>query len=70
MILTNANEEAKEKGFDKYGNMLVAATRERAIARLIMDTNYPPYTKRLGLIVHPEERIRLVSGKDTCEISS
>jgi len=51
-------EEVKEKGFDKYSNHLVAATKDRAVARLVMDTNYEPYAELAGLIVHPNYRGR------------
>jgi len=49
-------KETREKGFDRYSNTLVAATRDRAVARLVMDTNYSPYSELAGLIVHPNYR--------------
>ncbi len=61
--LTNKAREVKEKGFDKYTNTLVAATPEKAVARLIMDTNYPPYSELAGLKVHPDYRGRGIGTK-------
>jgi len=55
--------EVREKGFDKYSNTLVAATRDNAVARLVMDTNYPPYAELAGLIVHPNYRGRGIGTK-------
>lgn len=46
----------REKGFDKYSNTLVAAAPDKAVARLVMDTNYPPYSELAGLKVHPNYR--------------
>ena len=60
---TKKAREVKEKGFDKYTNTLVAATPDKAVARLIMDTNYPPYSELAGLKVHPDCRGRGIGTK-------
>jgi GNAT superfamily N-acetyltransferase len=49
-------KKVREGGFDKYSNTLVAATKDKAVARLIMDNNYPPYSELAGLLVHPDYR--------------
>ena len=61
--LINKAREVKKKGFDKYTNTLVAATPGKAVARLIIDTNYPPYSELAGLKVHPDYRGRGIGTK-------
>jgi ribosomal protein S18 acetylase RimI-like enzyme len=56
-------KKIREIGFDKYSNTLVAATQEKAVARLLMDTNYPPYSELANIKVHPNYRGRGIGTK-------
>ena len=44
------------RGLDRYENNFVAHWDGRAIARMVVDTNYPPYAELAGLVVHPSYR--------------
>jgi len=41
------------RGRDRYETNMVAQVEGRAIARMVVDTNYPPYAELAGLMVHP-----------------
>lgn len=43
-FLESARKTGKN-GPDKYNNTIVAATKEKAVGRLLVDTNYPPYSE-------------------------
>ncbi len=46
------------RGLDSYENNFVGEMDGKAVARMVVDTNYPPYSELAGLIVHPSYRGR------------
>ncbi len=40
------------RGPDRYETNMVAEVEERAVARMVVDANYPPYSELAGLMVH------------------
>jgi ribosomal protein S18 acetylase RimI-like enzyme len=47
-------ERVAGRGLDRNENNFVVEMDGRAIARLVVDTNYPPYAELAGLVVHPD----------------